>query len=72
MHWLRIKLFWYSDITYADLGIGVSFAGPLLHPQNSFVATEEQPRSASRSPWSDLWITTFGPVRTERIEKQEI
>ena len=50
MHWLRIKLFKYSDITSADLGIVVSFAGLLLHLWNCPEAIEEGPRSAIRSP----------------------
>jgi len=61
MHWLGIKLFWYSDITSADLGIRVSFASPLLRPWIPLEAIEEQPEINRPKPSSDLWITTFGP-----------
>jgi len=64
MNWLRIKLFWYSDIISADLGIGVSFAGPLLRPWNPFGSNRRTAEINRPKSSSDLWITTFGSVRT--------
>jgi len=59
MHWLRIKLFWYSDITSADLGIEVSFAGPMLRSWISFGSNRRTAEINRPKPSSDLSITTL-------------
>ena len=51
MHWLRINIFSENpDITSANLGIGVSFAGPLRRPSYLTEVKEGNQRPDIRIP----------------------